>query len=320
MASLISVVVPIYNQEEFAVAAVQSILDQSYGSLEIIIIDDGSTDGSASLVEREFGERVQLIRQSNQGTSRALNRGLREAKGEYIAFLGGDDLCFRDRFERQIELMQSTSVDIAFSLPVLIDRTGRVMPDSSFPVFFNKSAYSSYFDYMFIEGNFLCASSALMKRRVMEVIGYFTDGLVQLQDYEYWLRALVRGFRIGVDDYRVVQYRRHENNLSSLNPGVASTAEMALIIQNILSMLEAAPYVRQAFSYCLPPTVDPKQPLTDLEKLLVELAHPHKGVRILGIQQLIQMINDHDCCSYLEASGLSPVRFLRESSSLTYSV
>src|SRR5580692_1468311 len=91
MATLLSCVVPCYNSEPFLAAAIDSILAQEHRPLEIIVVDDGSTDASAEIAER-YGEPVSLIRQSNRGPGAARNRGILAATGQYLCFLDADDL------------------------------------------------------------------------------------------------------------------------------------------------------------------------------------------------------------------------------------
>lgn len=101
---LVSVVIPAYNCERFIGRAVRSVLGQTYANLECIVIDDGSTDGTAAVVER-FGERVRLIRQANGGASAARNAGIAAAQGRYIAFLDSDDYWLATKLEHQVAIM-----------------------------------------------------------------------------------------------------------------------------------------------------------------------------------------------------------------------
>lgn len=100
-AALASCVIPVYNGASYLGAAVASILAQSYRPLEVIVVDDGSTDATGE-VARAFGEPVRYVRQDNAGPAAARNRGIAEARGEFIAFLDADDLWYPDKLTRQI--------------------------------------------------------------------------------------------------------------------------------------------------------------------------------------------------------------------------
>lgn len=117
----VSVVVPCYNGEEYLRETLESALDQTVPPLEILVVDDGSTDASASIAEA-FGDPVRVIRQPNQGESVARNRGIDEARGDWVAFLDADDQWLATKLERQLELVTDTTVFVCTShFPVRAD-------------------------------------------------------------------------------------------------------------------------------------------------------------------------------------------------------
>ncbi len=91
----VSTIIPTYNRREQVLSAIDCVLTQTIPVDEIIIVDDGSTDGTAEAIERHFGSKVRLFRQANAGVSAARNRGIRESRGEWIGFLDSDDRCIR---------------------------------------------------------------------------------------------------------------------------------------------------------------------------------------------------------------------------------
>ncbi|MFA6343015.1 MAG: glycosyltransferase family 2 protein, partial [Fibrobacteraceae bacterium] len=112
---LISVIIPVYNGESYLRQCIESIQGQTYAPLEIILVDDGSTDGSGKLCD-EYGNadsRIQVIHQNNQGLSGARNRGLRQCSGEYIAFVDGDDAVSEDYLEFLWTQIHLTGADIS---------------------------------------------------------------------------------------------------------------------------------------------------------------------------------------------------------------
>ncbi|MCR1808488.1 glycosyltransferase family 2 protein [Stenotrophomonas geniculata] len=114
---LVSVVIPLYNTEKYIEETMQSILDQTYKNIEIVIVDDGSKDQSPSIVknlaEKYLGQ-VKYVHQKNQGVSVARNTGIENASGEYIAFLDSDDLWHPTKIEKQVESMHKNEMDACY--------------------------------------------------------------------------------------------------------------------------------------------------------------------------------------------------------------
>src|SRR3989442_14959767 len=102
----VSVVIPVYNGERYLVDAIQSVLDQTYQNFEVIVVDDGSTDGSAAVAKR-FGEAIRFVHQANGGVCKARNTGIAAARGGYLAFLDQDDLWLPDKLAVQVAYLDS---------------------------------------------------------------------------------------------------------------------------------------------------------------------------------------------------------------------
>ena len=103
----VSVVMPVYNGEQFLAEAIQSVLAQTYNHYELIIVDDGSTDGSSTLAKRFEGGVVRYLSQSNGGVSKAMNSGISAARGEYVAFLNQDDIWLPEKLDVQVAYLES---------------------------------------------------------------------------------------------------------------------------------------------------------------------------------------------------------------------
>ncbi len=112
--SLVSIIVPIYNSKEYIRAAVDSMLNQTYENLEVILVDDGSTDGSEGICDeyREKDHRVVVIHQKNQGQAAARNAAYQIARGEYIVYADSDDLMHREQIRYMLQIQEATGVDI----------------------------------------------------------------------------------------------------------------------------------------------------------------------------------------------------------------
>jgi len=112
--ALVSVVIPTYNRAELTKRAVQSVLSQSYRNLELIVVDDGSTDNTAAVMESLADSRIKYVFQKNSGACVARNNGIAHAAGEYIAFHDSDDIWHGNKLEKQIAVLQSTDADVVF--------------------------------------------------------------------------------------------------------------------------------------------------------------------------------------------------------------
>ncbi|GJH09277.1 glycosyltransferase family 2 protein [Caballeronia novacaledonica] len=280
---LVSVIVPIYNHAAYVLETVGSVVSQTHPRLQIIVIDDGSTDDGALLVREHFGSRVQLYTQANGGPGSAVNAAFKRVDGDYIAFLGGDDVCEPQRIAHQLAFLRAAVHDLVFAKPQMIDMTGKPLPDSEVPVLYvDQEPGPEMYRRMFLGGNFLCGPSAMMRSEVLAALGGFHEGLVGLQDFDYWLRACGKGMSLGVDAERVVRYRRHPGNLSGTSSMAALASETAYMLKRSLD--EALPrVVRAAFPHVFPPRLDMDTPLSAYEKSLLLLAHPLKEVQAVGL-------------------------------------
>jgi glycosyltransferase involved in cell wall biosynthesis len=289
---LVSVIIPVYNQHDYVEDAIRSILEQTYQNIELIIVDDGSSDETVKVVEEKFSSSVTLICQKNFGVSSAINAGLRAVKGELIALLGGDDISSKQRIANQVSLLQSASYDILFSRPYLIDASGNNIPDAEFPIFFEpESGQDELLAQLFYKGNFLCAPSAMFQRHVFDVLGEFHRGLIQLQDYDYWLRALAANFSIKICPQGDVYYRRHERNLSRVDRLSAANAETPFILQRLLR-IGSPEILRAAFADVLGPVAMETAALTPIEQCMILMSHPLEEVRLVAGTNILGMMEN----------------------------
>src|SRR5690554_3305849 len=129
MNNLVSVIVPVYNRAHLVSACIESILSQTYEPVEIILINDGSTDNTLQLLteyEQQYPQQIRVIDQPNQGQIVARNNGIKIAKGEFIAFLDSDDLWLEDKLKKQMPLFQP-GVGLVFSSTEIINEKGQTV-------------------------------------------------------------------------------------------------------------------------------------------------------------------------------------------------
>lgn len=282
---IVSFVIPVYLQEAYVAEAVASALAQTVRDIEVIVVDDGSTDGSAEVVASFDDHRLALLRRTNGGPSVALNDGMRAARGRFIAFLGGDDVAEPTRLSAQLAAADARDADLVFSMPKLIDGRGRVLRSETMDNVFRRPVEMeahAIFRRLLIDGNFLCAPTCLMRRQLLEDVGFFRDDLIQLQDYDYWLRAAAAGKSFAILQQETTRYRRHASNLSGNAKEDAMVAELVECIVRALSDAPAT-LLAEAFRDIVPPHLTAARPL---DRAMIALMHPR--ARLIGAAMILQ--------------------------------
>lgn len=202
MPALVSVIIPVFNGERYLGQALTSVFRQTYPNLEVIVVDDGSTDQSRKIL-MDF-PTVKLIMQNNKGVALARNRGLEEARGEFIAFLDQDDRWVREKTIRQVRLLESQP-ELGF---VLAKQFLFLEPGTSAPAWcrpeFLQTAHES-----FVPGVLLARRSAFQK------LGNFNSSLLMGNDTDWILRAKDAGIKFAKMPDVLLEKRVHEGNESS---------------------------------------------------------------------------------------------------------
>lgn len=220
---MISVVIPAYNHEKFIGAAVESVLQQSWQDLELLVIDDGSTDRTADVVNSYDDPRLSYYYQENQDAYNTINRGLGMARGEYIAILNSDDVYTTGRLERMVEEQRKTGAGCLFSDVIPIDDDGRQFTDPQFGwnVWHrkNRDFYEQCGDLYaaFLKGNFMVTTSNLfMTAEAVKRVGAFCS-LRYLHDYDYIFRMMLAhpDGVVYLQDEKLLYYRIHGGNTLS---------------------------------------------------------------------------------------------------------
>jgi glycosyltransferase involved in cell wall biosynthesis len=208
----VSVVIPTYNHARYLPYALDSVINQGYANLEVFVIDDGSTDGTAELV-KPYHSKINYIYKQNGGTPSALNLGLSLATGEYICWLSADDLLIEEKVSKQVGLMESDpNLGFSYTSFVVIDSSGTKQYDVNSAYFSDKQEMVT----KLMEGCFINGSSVMMRRSALEKIGNFDESLPQAHDYDLWFRFL-RHYSCGFLEEPLLAYRWHGENMSQ-NP------------------------------------------------------------------------------------------------------
>lgn len=216
MKPLVSVIIPTYNRAEFLKSAIGSVLSQTYQNFEVIVIDDGSTDGTREIITSFSQDKIKYVYKSNGGQSSARNEGIRLAKGEYIAFLDSDDLWDPRKLEKQLACFQKDpSFGMVFTNYRSIDKDGKVLKE-----FQAEPGYvlSGNFIKDLLEIRFPSVPSSMMvKREAFEKVGYFNENLRISEDLDVWVRIGL-SFGVGYINEVLTSVRLHEDHLMRQTP------------------------------------------------------------------------------------------------------
>lgn len=248
----LSVIIPAYNAGKFIRRTLQSVEGQVRQPDEIIVIDDGSTDETARLVE-EFAEtcalRIKLKRQENQGSSAARNHGIGEAGGELLAFLDADDVIYPDFLNQAVLALSHYPHWLAcFSDRDIVDDKGTLIAkDLDHPVFRSISKRRLASDFVELSGDTLFVAmldgsvipmTIVCRRRDVEAVGGFDETLVFNEDRLFMLRMMKRGV-FGYVDRPLGTWQRHSDNKSNDANALRQHVSSELILKKVLSDREA---------------------------------------------------------------------------------
>ncbi len=203
---IVSVCIPVYNNSAFLVTAIESILNQTFKDLEIIVVDDGSTCPDVSSIISSFGNSIKALKQTNKGPAAARNLGIKMARGKYIAFCDSDDLWLENKLESQLKILEDTAYSYVFSSMKCFDnKTGEILglvPKS-------KPKYD-FFTSQFIRG-IICPPTVIIKREVFDKIEWFDENLRVMEDLEFFLR-LAFNFNGYFITEALALARKHDSN------------------------------------------------------------------------------------------------------------
>jgi glycosyltransferase involved in cell wall biosynthesis len=206
----ISVIIPAYNACKFIAEAIESVLNQTFPAHEIIVVDDGSTDGTGEFVEKQFGDKVRLIQQGNKGQGAARNAGIKVATGNIFQFLDADDLLLPNKFEVQLDFWRrNPEFDIVYCDHYYFD-SGRKPINSSPP--------RSLPQGDLLEVTLRSAPSGihcfLVPQYVLKTVGQFEENqsIQRVEDRDFWFRCALHGFTFGYVPQVLALTRRHGAN------------------------------------------------------------------------------------------------------------
>jgi glycosyltransferase involved in cell wall biosynthesis len=211
----ISVLIPAFNRVAYIRETVESVINQDYPNIELIVVDDGSTDGTYEILcEYESKGRLRVLthpKRVNRGQSAALNLGLRASSGTYIAVLDSDDLFLPGKLSSQVDYLDShPDVGLVYGMGEAVDEKGNWLYDIDSTDHFEPNDPSA----VLLDCYFLLPQNALVRRSVYEQVGEFEEGFLAAQDHDMLIRMAEKA-KFGFMPAKFFQYRRHGDSISS---------------------------------------------------------------------------------------------------------
>jgi glycosyltransferase involved in cell wall biosynthesis len=232
----VSVVIPLYNARDVIRETIESVLAQTWKEYDVIVVDDGSTDGSGAIV-REYGDRIRYLRQENGGVARARNRGVAESTGEYIALLDHDDLWHPAKLEKQVAVLdRRPEVGMVITDVAHLDRGGK--PTGVIGAGYNPS---ETFARLFVRGYVPTPSAAMIRRSVLQTVGGFDERFhsAGLDDHELWTRIAAQ-YDIANIAEPLTSHRNRD-----IKPADVALAHRPLLIETLLARFGEDPVRRR---------------------------------------------------------------------------
>ncbi|EDX76693.1 glycosyl transferase, group 2 family protein [Coleofasciculus chthonoplastes PCC 7420] len=208
--SLISVIIPLYNSETTIQETIQSVLSQTFSDLELIIINDGSTDSSLEIVSQIQDPRLQVFSYPNGGLAVSRNRGLSHASSEYISFIDADDLWTPDKLELQLKaLTKNPQAAVAYSWSNCIDESSQFLRPGCH-ITANGNVFAQLLLVNFLENG----SNPLIRRQALSEVGNFDESLPAAQDWDMWLRLAAKFHFVAIPKPQIL-YRVSAQSMST---------------------------------------------------------------------------------------------------------
>lgn len=291
---IVTVVMVAYNHGKYLRRTMESVFAQTLPELEVILVDNGSTDDTTQIIAQISDPRMQVIRQENLGLSLGYNIGIERARGKYIALGNADDEWMPEKLSKQLEAMKQRSAGASFTAARLIDDDGLPVPDEiarQHPFSFEDLPRHQMYEKFFFKTNFICATSALIERHLIAAEG-FDPTLIQLQDFELWVR-LVKETEFVVVPEKLVAYRVRSDgqNLSLDTRNRARVLfELHLVYRRFFERVDPS-FFKQAFAQHFRKADQSNELGLEFEKAFLYLKMEEPSIRALGIELLYSLLS-----------------------------
>lgn len=270
----VSVIIPTFNRARYLPQAVESVLGQTFTDLELIVVDDGSTDETPALLACVTDPRLRVLRQENRGISTAMNAGLRAVRGPFVARLDSDDAWFVDLLARTVEVLDaSPGIDVVYSRARAMSSDGTPREHYlGLPLRFPDDALLSL-----VWGDPTCNITAVARRECFASAGPYDETLRTHEDWDMWLRV-ARNHRFAFLNCTLAQFREHDDGITS--PRAAGFVEHIESRRRVIDKLYASPDLPprlQAFK-----AIAYRNVHTEIGVFLLNTGHPWRALRMFA--------------------------------------
>jgi glycosyltransferase involved in cell wall biosynthesis len=244
-APLVSVIIPVYNAQQFIREALDSIFRQTYKNIEVIVVNDGSSDQTENIITGQYKDRVRYFSQANSGPSKARNAGLKNAKGEYVAFLDVDDVWHPNKIEEQVNsFLRNSNFEMIYTDYQVIDIDEPVQ----FLLEPGEIELQPCTFRQILFGKLVATPTVMIKKDVLLNIGGYNEALLTGEDIELYLKV-AQLFRIGFLNKTYVVVRKHKKNLTKNRRAVSGIIDGLNNLCALYPELARDPIIRRAFVY-----------------------------------------------------------------------
>ena len=225
MEPTVSVIIPTYNRAKLVVQAIESVLNQTYRKIEIIVVDDGSTDNTLEVLKQYEGN-IKYIFQERSERSKARNEGYRHSRGDFISFLDSDDLWLPTKIEKQIEVMnERPDVDVVYTGIEFIDGNGKLLVgDTCWDSPQREVLYEDLMTHNVITGT---TSSVMVRRTCLDKVGLFDDSMNTCEDLDLY-RRIAQNYKFHKIELPLVKFRIHAGNTQRNSTAMAKGWETTI--------------------------------------------------------------------------------------------
>lgn len=245
MKPLVSVIIPVYNRDSTIMRALNSVLDQTYHNIEVIVVDDCSTDSTVQTVSRCIDNRVQLVcLPFHCGANAARNRGIEISKGEYIAFQDSDDEWMENKLYKQINYMMDTGAEVSYSPYILYENSKCCIVPYDYK---NREICEKNIFQTLKRDNIVGTPTLMVKKEVFSVVGLFDENLKRMQDYELIIR-LIKKFRFLYIDEPLVRAYRTQKSITNDNKVLSDT--YVRLLEKHIDFLDLEKFLYDYYNSC----------------------------------------------------------------------